>query len=237
MHLPNGSQLFIGEASEPLSTFKIVKIETNSDHHDQLKVKTTEAMNSKLSAGDFIMFTSCTWGKLVNIVLRVVSIDGTDSTHKTLIVEGFNAGDKHSFPPMVDSQTGENGVLVKYDRWIEIPCVQDLAQDGGEQQFYTYQCLSDDREQQLPTFKSAVNVTYTFAWDFENQINELLRQKDTSGEVVPMRMYIPRAGEMRMWSAVLSFNDIPQTTMNEMETVSLSASIKGRFVSVKATNG
>ena len=232
MHLPNGSQLFIGEASEPLSSFKIVKIETNGSHHDQLKVKTTEAMTAKLSTGDFIMFHSCAWGKLVNVVLRVVSVDGSDN--KTLIVEGFNAGDRHSFPAMVESQTGENGVFVKYDRWIEIPCVQDLSQDGGEQQFYTYQCLSDDREQQLPTFKSAVNVTYTFAWDFENQINELLRQKDMSGEVVPMRMYIPRAKEMRMWSAVLSFNDIPQTTMNEMETVSLSASIKGRFVSVKA---
>ena len=234
MHLPNGSQLFIGEATEPLSSFKIVKIETNGNHHDQLKVKTTEAMTAKLSTGDFIMFHSCAWGKLVNVVLRVVSIDSTDSTNKTLIVEGFNAGDRHSFPPMVESSTGGNGEFVKYDRWIEIPCVQDLSQDGGEQQFYTYQCLSDDREQQLPTFKSAVNVTYTFAWDFENQINELLRQKDMSGDVVPMRMYVPRAKEMRMWSAVLSFNDIPQTTMNEMETVSLSASIKGRFVSVKA---
>lgn len=234
MHLPNGSQLFIGEASTPSETFKIVKIETNGDHHDQLKVKTTEAMNTKLSKGDFIMFHSCAWGKLVNVVLRVVSVDSSDGTHKTLIVEGFNAGDPHSFPAMVESSTGENGTFVKYDRWIEIPCVQDLSQDGGEQQFYTYQCLSDDREQQLPTFKSAVNVTYTFAWDFENQINELLRQKDMSGDVVPMRMYVPRAKEMRMWSAVLSFNDIPQTTMNEMETVSLSASIKGRFVSVKA---
>ena len=234
MHLPNGSQLFIGEASEPLSSFKITKIETNGNHHNQLKVKTTEVLTSKLSAGDFIMFTSCAWGKLVNVVLRVVSIDSADGTNKTLIVEGFNAGDRHSFPTMVESSTGGNGVFVKYDRWIEIPCVQDLSQDGGEQQFYTYQCLSDDREQQLPTFKSAVNVTYTFAWDFENQINELLREKDASGDVVPMRMYIPRAKEMRMWSAVLSFNDIPQTTMNEMETVSLSASIKGRFVSVKA---
>lgn len=234
MHLPNGSQLFIGEASQPLSSFKITKIETNGDSHNQLKVKTVEAMTSKFSAGDFIMFTSCAWGKLVNVVLRVVKIDNTDSTNKTLIVEGFNAGDQHSFPAMVESQDGGNGVFVKYDRWTEIPCVQDLSQDGGEQQFYTYQCLSDDREQQLPTFKSAVNVTYTFAWDFENPINDLLREKDSSGVVVPMRMYIPRAKEMRMWSAVLSFNDIPQTTMNEMETVSLSASIKGRFVSVKA---
>lgn len=234
MHLPNGSQLFIGESSTPNDVFKIAKIETHGDKHDALKVKCTEAVNVKFKAGDFVMFTSCVWGKLVNIVASVQSVDSTDNTNKTLIIEGFNANDQHSFPTMVESAAGENGTLLKYDRWIEIPCVQDLAQEGGEQQFYTYQCLSDDREQQLPTFKSAVNVTYTFAWDFENQINELLRQKDASGEVVPMRMFVPRAREMRMWSAVLSFNDIPQTTMNEMETVSLSASIKGRFVSIRA---
>lgn len=234
MHLPNGSQLFIGESSTPSDVLKIVKLKAVSDNHDEIEVKFTEAINAKLAVGDFVMFTSCVWGKLVNVVVQVKEISNSDSQNKTIIVKGFNASDPHSFPTVVDSVAGANGTLLKYDRWTEIPCVQDLSQDGGEQQFYTYQCLSDDREQQLPTFKSAVNVTYTFAWDFENPINELLREKDSSGDVVPMRMYIPRAKEMRMWSAVLSFNDIPQTTMNEMETVSLSASIKGRFVSVRA---
>lgn len=234
MHLPNGAQLFIGEASTPSDVLKITSLKAVGNKHDEIEVKFTDAINNKLRVGDFVMFTSCVWGKLVNVVVQVNELSATDSTNKTIVVKGFNASDPHSFPTVVESAQGGNGTLLKYDRWIEIPCVQDLAQDGGEQQFYTYQCLSDDREQQLPTFKSAVNVTYTFAWDFENQINELLREKDSSGEVVPMRMYVPRAREMRMWSAVLSFNDIPQTTMNEMETVSLSASIKGRFVSVRA---
>lgn len=232
MHLPNGAQIFIGEQSAPQESFKIKKVEAVGSAHDEMKVSVVETVSAKLKAGDFVMFKECIWGKLVNVVVRVSSIDSSGNAFN---VKGFNASNVHSFPTMADSSTGENGIIAKYDRWIEIPCVQDLSQDGGEQQFYTYQCLSDDREQQLPTFKSAVNVTYTFAWDFENQINELLREKDDSGEVVPMRMYIPKAREMRMWSAVLSFNDIPQTSMNEMETVSLSASIKGRFVSVATT--
>lgn len=229
MHLPNGAQIFIGEQTTPQEAFLIKKLESVSDNHDEIKVSVTQSVANKIAAGDFVMFQDAIWGKLVNIVARVKSVE---SDNMAFTVKGFNASDKNSFPDVAESASGGNGKVAKYDRWVEIPCVQDLAQDGGEQQFYTYQCLSDDREQQLPTFKSAVNVTYTFAWDFENPINEMLRQMDDSGVVVPMRMYVPKAREMRMWSAVLSFNDIPQTTMNEMETVSVSASIKGRFVSV-----
>lgn len=234
MHLPNGSQIFIGEQTTPADIFSIKKMESVSNQRDEIKVTTTATVNDKIAAGDYVMFTECNWHKLTNVMVRVKSVE---ENGEAFTVKGFNASDKNSFPAMIESPSGDNGKVTKYDRWIEIPCVQDLSQDGGEQQFYTYQCLSDDREQQLPTFKSATNVTYTFAWDFENSINDLLRELDDSGAVVPMRMFVPRANEMRMWTAVLSFNDIPQTTMNEMETVSLSASIKGRFVSVKADMG
>lgn len=232
MHLPNGAQIFIGEQTTPTEIHSIKKMEAVSNKHDEIKVSVVSSVSGKIAKGDYVMFKDCAWNKLVNIVVRVIEVAGDGLSFN---VKGFNASDRNSFPAMVESAAGDNGKVAKYDRWIEIPCVQDLSQDGGEQQFYTYQCLADDREQQLPTFKSATNVTYTFAWDFENAVNDMLRELDESGAVVPMRMFVPRADEMRMWSAVLSFNDIPQTTMNEMETVSLSASIKGRFVSVKAT--
>ena len=57
----------------------------------------------------------------------------------------------------------------------------------------------------------------------------ILREAEESGDVTALRMYVPKAKEMRCWAGVLSFNDIPQTPMNEMETVSLSVSLKGRF--------
>ena len=50
-----------------------------------------------------------------------------------------------------------------------------------------------------------------------------------------MRMYVPRAKEMRIWSGTLSFNEIPQTAVNEMETVSLTVSLKGDFASMAST--
>lgn len=231
MHLPNGAQIFIGEQTTPTDVLSIKKCEAVSNNHDQVKITATASVSSKIKVGDFVMIHECTWGKMANALLKVVAVD---SAGANFTVQGFNASDPLSFPAMAESTSGANGKVAKYDRWTEIPCVQDLSQEGGEQQYYTYQCLSDDREQQIPTYKSAVSVTYTFAWEHDNPINELLRSLDESGKVVPMRMYVPRANEMRMWSAVLSFNDIPQTAVNEMETVSLAAAIKGRFTSVSA---
>lgn len=231
MHLPNGAQIFIGEQTVPSDVFLIKKLESVNNAHDEVKITTTVAVTNKIKVGDFVMIHDCVWSKMTNAVLKVSAVDGAGAN---FTVKGFNASDILAFPAVTESTAGINGSVAKYDRWIEIPCVQDLSQEGGEQQYYTYQCLSDDREQQLPTYKSAVNVTYTFAWEHDNVINEMLRALDDSGKVTPMRMYIPRANEIRMWSAVLSFNDIPQTSVNEMETVSLVAAIKSRFASVAA---
>uniref|UniRef100_A0A6M5CET6 Tail fiber protein n=1 Tax=Vibrio phage Vc1 TaxID=1480731 RepID=A0A6M5CET6_9CAUD len=112
---------------------------------------------------------------------------------------------------------------------------QDLGQDGGEQQYYTYQCFERRPEQQLPTYKSAVSLTYSFAHEYDNPIYPLLRKADESGDVRALRMYVPKAKEMRCWAGVLSFNEIPQTAVNEMETVSLSVSLKGRFTFLPAS--
>ena len=139
-------------------------------------------------------------------------------------MEGIDTTDTNVFP---EGEIKAN--VAKITGWSEIPCVQDLEQDGGEQQYYNYQCLSDDQEQQLPTFKSAVSLTYTFAHEYDNPIYPLLRKADETGAITALRMYIPKAQEMRMWSGVLSFNEIPQTAVNEMETVSLSVSLKGKF--------
>ncbi|QPD96319.1 tail fiber protein [Enterobacter phage N5822] len=144
-------------------------------------------------------------------------------------LEGIDTTDTNVFP------NGATAKIAKIKAWSEIPCVQDLAQDGGEQQYYTYQCLSDDQEQQLPTYKSAVSLTYTFAHEYDNAIYPLLRKADENGEVTAMRMYVPKAKEMRCWAGVLSFNEIPQTAVNEMETVSLSCSLKGRYTFLPAS--
>ncbi|QHR70181.1 major tail protein [Escherichia phage tunus] len=212
MHLPNGSQIFIGvNMGEPISATQI----SNADN----PVFTTENTQS-IKKGAYVLIETSSWGKLVSRVLRVKEV----SDNVSVTLEGVSTKDTNVFPE------GQNTATFREVKsWVEVPCVQDLAQDGGEQQYYTYQCLADDQEQQLPTYKSAVSLTYTFAHEYDNPIYPILREAEESGDVTALRMYVPKAKEMRCWAGVLSFNDIPQTTMNEMETVSLSVSLKGRF--------
>lgn len=217
MHLPNGSQIFIeasrgSELSASAITNAAKPVFTMSDTDD-------------LAKGDYVIVTESTWGKLLDRVLRVSEV----SSNSSATLEGIDTTDTNVFP------SGATAKIAKIKAWSEIPCVQDLAQDGGEQQYYTYQCLSDDQEQQLPTYKSAVSLTYTFAHEYDNAIYPLLRKADESGEVTAMRMYVPKAKEMRCWAGVLSFNEIPQTAVNEMETVSLSCSLKGRYTFLPAS--
>lgn len=217
MHLPNGSQVFV-EKTRGSSAISVTGI-TNAPE----PVLTCSASNG-LAKGDYVIIATSNWAKLINKVGRVKAVSSNNVT-----IEGFSTADTNVY-----SGTGTASIY-KINDWIEVPCVQDLSQEGGEQQFYTYQCLADDREQQIPTYKSAVSMTYTFAHEYDNPIYPILRKADESGEVKVMRMYVPRAKEMRLWSGTLSFNEIPQTAVNEMETVSLTVSLKGDFASMAAT--
>lgn len=215
MHLPNGSQVFVEKTrGAEIAVSKITPADA--------PVLTCAASHA-LEVGDYIIVTSSNWAKLINRVARVKQVSTDDVT-----IEGFSTKDTNIF-----SGTG-TGKISKIDDWIEVPCVQDLSQEGGEQQFYTYQCLADDREQQIPTYKSAVTLTYTFAHEYDNPIYPVLRAADDAGDVKMMRMYIPKAKEMRIWSGSISFNEIPQTAVNEMETVSISVALKGDFASMAA---
>lgn len=216
MHLPNGSQVFV-EKTRDTSAISVTRISNAVDP------VLTCANSHGLVKGDYVIITNSNWAKLINKVGRVKAVSNNDVT-----IEGFSTTDKNVY-----SGTGTGGIY-KINNWIEVPCIQDLSQEGGEQQFYTYQCLADDREQQIPTYKSAVSLTYTFAHEYDNAIYPILRAADKSGEVKVMRMYVPRAKEMRIWSGTLSFNEIPHTAVNEMETVSLTVSLKGDFASMAA---
>ena len=212
MHLPNGSQIFIGvNMGDPIQATAI----TNAN-----EPVFTAADTKNIKKGAYVLIETSSWGKLVSRVLRVKGV----SNNVSVTLEGVSTKDTNVFPAGSNTAT-----FREVKSWVEVPCVQDLAQDGGEQQYYTYQCLADDQEQQLPTYKSAVSLTYTFAHEYDNPIYPILRAAEESGDVTALRMYVPKAKEMRCWAGALSFNDIPQTTMNEIETVSLSVSLKGRF--------
>ena len=212
MHLPNGAKVFFEKARGTAIPFTAM---TNDAKNPKITVA-----DGKLKVKDIVIFTDCTWGDFVNKVARVKAVTAGVAT-----LEEFNTSDTNKYPG--DAATGN--VIVITD-WVELPCIQDLGKDGNEQQYYNYQCLSDEREQSEPTYKSAVTLNYTFAHDYDNAIYPVLRSADASKQAKAMYMYIPRASEVRYWSGIASFDDIPSTAVNEMETVTLNVVLKGSHV-------
>ncbi len=218
MHLPNGAKVFFEKARGETIPFTAM---TNDAKNPGITVE-----DGKLKVKDIVIFTDCTWGDFVNKVARVKAVTAGVAT-----LEEFDTSDTNKYPG--GAATGN--VIVISD-WVELPCIQDLGKDGNEQQFYNYQCLGDEREQSEPTYKSAVTLNYTFAHEFDNAIYPVLRAADASKQAKAMYMYIPRASEVRYWSGIASFDDIPTTAVNEMETVTLDVALKGSHVFLPVTN-
>lgn len=214
-HLSNGTQVFVeGSRGAAINVTAISNAAT--------PVLTVDDA-SGIVVGDYLLFTASASTLLADKQVRVTAVADTSIT-----VEGIDTSNTTKFP------AGLTGEVVKILSWFEVPCVQDVSTEGGEQQFVNFQCLSDDREQQIPTYKSAVTNTFTFAHEYTNPVYPVLREYDETGQVVAIRLYVPRAQEMRLQSGTIAFNDTPTIGVNEIETVSIAVSIRGRLSSVAA---
>lgn len=214
-HLSNGTQVFV-EGSRG-ATIAVTAIS------NAVNPVFTVADAAGLAVGDYIVIESASSTLLADKQLRIRAITGTAVT-----VEGIDTSSTTKFP------AGGTAEIAKVLTWFEVPCVQDVSTDGGEQQFVNFQCLSDDREQQIPTYKSAVTNTFTFAHEYTNPVYPVLRNYDETGQVVAVRLFVPKASEMRMQTGTIAFNDTPTIGVNEIETVSIAISIRGRLSSVAA---
>lgn len=220
MALPNGSQVFIEQSRAATE----IEVSSMSNAADPVATVTS---TDGISIGDTVMVTESVWASLKNRVLRVKAV----TTDASITLEGDNSTstvDTNKYP------AGGASTLVKITSWIEIPCVSDISKSGGEQQYYTKQCLSDDREKQIPTYKSATSIAYTFDFDYSNPITQLLIGYDEDGKTRAMRMYVPKASfPIRTFSGTPSFDDVPNTVMNEDETTILTISLDGKYVHMK----
>ena len=217
MALPNGSQVFIEQ------TRAGTEIEASAVSNAADPVATVTSTTG-IAIGDYVMVTESVWAALKNRVLRVKAV----STDASITLEGDKSTstvDLNKYP------AGGASTIVKITSWIEIPCVSDITKSGGEQQYYTKQCLSDDREKQIPTYKSATSIAYTFDFDYSNPVTQLLIGYDEDGKTRAMRMYVPKASfPIRAFSGTPSFDDVPNTVMNEDETTTLTISLDGKYV-------
>lgn len=118
-------------------------------------VATLEAAHG-IVEGDYFEVTTSGWQRLANRIVRA----GTVSTNDVEL-EGVNTTSTTRYP----AGTGA-GTVREISTWVQIGQLsRDIAINGGEQQYADITTLDDVIDQQIPTRRSAVNVTLPLYFD------------------------------------------------------------------------
>ncbi|WP_308537988.1 phage tail tube protein [uncultured Kluyvera sp.] len=197
--IPNGSRVNVAKAYLAPIIFTAASNATECE--------LTVASADGIAAGDVIQVNSG-WLRLDNMVLRVKSVSGTK-----VVLEGFNTSDTNKFT----AGTGA-GTLRKIDSWITMPQVMTLSTEGGDQQTISVQFLEDDKARTIPTFKNAVVQVYSFAHDPLLAIYARLIELDESSDTTAIWFHNPRGKADRFYSAKVSFQKVPKTEINAVES-------------------
>lgn len=197
--IPNGSRVSVAKAYLASIVF------TAASNASECEL--TVASSTGILAGDVVQVNSG-WLKLDSMVLRVKSVTSTK-----IVLEGFDTTDTTKFPV----GTGA-GTVRKIDSWITMPQVMTLSTEGGDQQTISVQFLEDDKARTIPTFKNAVVQVYTFAHDPLLAIYKRLIECDESSDTVAVWFHNPRGKADRYYSAKISFQKVPKTEVNAVES-------------------
>ena len=197
--IPNGSRVNVAKAYLAPIVFTAASNATECE--------LTVASAAGILAGDVVQVSSG-WLKLDNMVLRVKSV-----TSNKIVLEAFDTTDTKKFP----AGTGA-GTLRKIDSWITMPQVMTLSTEGGDQQTISVQFLEDDKARTIPTFKNAVVQVYTFAHDPQLAIYKRLIDLDDSSDTTAVWFHNPRGKADRYYSAKVSFQRVPRTEINAVES-------------------
>ena len=132
--------------------------------------------------------------------------------------------------PRPDPAGGGAGTLVKIQAWIDLPLTPTISNSGNEQQTTTFQAIQHERAVDINTYKSAATQTFTMAHDASAPVREVLKQLDRSQDVTAFKFYNKRAKETRVYGCQVSFNEIPTSEVNNVETNSLVLSLVSEMV-------
>lgn len=207
--LPNGAGIYLAKTYE---TEMAVTAVSNA-------VDTVLSVESGhgIAEGDIVQLTSG-WAALNDLVAKV-----TASTATTLTLGSIDTSNTDRF-----AAGGGVGTVKKVASWIEIPQITEVSNSGGDQQMIQIQFLSDTRQRNLNTFKAAQSQTLTLAHDSSLPVYPVLRAADESEQTLATYMYVPKAKENRYSAVKVSFNDIPTTAINAIETVAVVLNLQSQ---------
>lgn len=170
-----------------------------------------------MAAGSEVLITSA-WPALNNAFVRVKAVDAAS---KTVTLDGVDTTDLNQYPAGAGA-----GTIAVATQYKPLPPITDVGIGGGEQQSTSFQPLQLDRAVTLNTFKNGFTQTFTITHDSADEIRPYLEKADRSQEIVGVKFYNPRAKETRLYSAQVSFQKIPTTQPNQVETVQVVYSLQ-----------
>ena len=214
--LPNGSHVYLASGYGDALSFTGA---TNADH---AVITVSDAVG--LAVGD-IVHINCAWSGIDNVIAKI-----DDISDDAVTLRNIDTSDKDQYPA-----GGGTGSIRKIEEWTELPQITEVAKSGGDQNNTQIQFLSDERQRNVKTYKSAVANTYTIAHDSTLPVYPLLRKLDKSDDTVAAYMYVPKAKENRYWSAKVSFDDVPATSVNNVETVSVVLDLQSQAMTFYKT--
>lgn len=165
--------------------------------------------------GSILLLTSG-WPDLNGAVVRAANADAD-----SFDMQGINATDVLRFP------AGEGvGTFQVASDFVPLQKVRSVEMAGGEQNFYQYQYVEDDsgRQQQAPTFKSAMTQTLQVDYDPSLPAFDALVELDRLRGVSVLRESLPN-GDVLYYVGWISFNKVPTKVLNEFMANQLTFSL------------
>lgn len=168
--------------------------------------------------GDMVLINSG-WQRLNDRLFRVA-----DQAANNFKLDGADTANVALFPP----GTG-GGTAKQVTGWTQIQQILESTSDGGEMQFTNFSFLEDDYERRLPTTASAQGLTLNIADDPLLAGYQALKAAAEDRSPRPIRFAMPNGGYI-YYFAVISFNETPSMTKNEVMACQATLSLQSRPV-------
>ena len=212
-NIPNGATFALA------SGFGAETNVTSISNATEAVVKLTAA-DATIKAGDFVQIFSA-WTNLDAYVAKVKSVDATANTVTLAEVDTSNTD---IFPA-----GGGAGTIRRISGWTDLPYITTIANAGNEQQTTSFQAIQMEQARNLNTFKSAASQTFTMTHNATDPIRKTLEALDASQDITAYKMYNKNSKETRVYGCQVSFNTLPATAVNEVETCQLVLNLQSKM--------
>lgn len=210
LKLPNGAQLAIATgfgAAKAISAF----------NNANPGVMTLEAAHN-ISTGDLFRISNG-WSKTNGRVFKA----GTVATNDVPVVD-LNTLNTARYPA-----GGGLGTIQEISGWQQIIGVLNFQTEGGEQNYTTVQELEAEDETRLPTNRSAMGLNISVGDDTSLPWYQHAKDASDNGDPTVLRLLL-KNGNFILYNGILTLNETPTTTVNQVMALNMTMSMQGRPV-------